>query len=25
VHTGDFIYSAELEYEYAYNEYVEQA
>jgi hypothetical protein len=25
VHTGDFIYCAELEYEYAYNEYVEQA
>jgi len=25
VHTGDFIYSAELEYEYAYNEYTEQA
>jgi len=25
VHTGDFIYSAELEYEYAYQEYTEQA
>jgi hypothetical protein len=25
VHTGDFIYSAELEYEYTYQEYIEQA
>jgi hypothetical protein len=25
MHTGDFLYSAELEYEYAYNEYTEQA